>query len=360
MRYRAMKELGYKEAPVKVLPPETEAKKLRAYIQKDNIAFGQNDWDLLDNEWDVAELGEFGLECDFLGTEEEEEKKMPTAEDVQDDDFDEDEAKKDETTTRKGDLFLLGAHRLMCGDSTKEEEVKKLCNGYEVDLLVTDPPYNVSYTEKNIYLNKADGGNRNVSGISNDNLNDDDFRIFLISAFRNAHSVMKKGAAFYIWHAALKSHFFTNIANEIGLRVRQVLIWVKNMFVLGMQDYQWKHEPCLYGWKEGTHYFIDNRSLTTIIEEKKPSKSDLHPTMKPIPLIARNIENSSREGEIVLDLFGGSGTTMMAAEQLNRKCFMMEYSPVYIDVIVKRWEALTGKKAVYIGNIEDGAKWADE
>lgn len=127
-----------------------------------------------------------------------------------------------------------------------------------------------------------------------------------------------------------------------------------------MQDYQWKHEPCLYGWKEGSHYFIDNRSLTTIIEEKKPSKSDLHPTMKPIPLIARNIENSSREGEIVLDLFGGSGTTMMAAEQLNRKCFMMEYFPIYIDVIVKRWEALTGKKAVYIGNVKDGAKWADE
>lgn len=168
---------------------------------------------------------------------------------------------------------------------------------------------------------------------------------------------MRSGAAFYIWYSSSQVIAFTSVANEVGLQVRQNLIWNKNTFVLGRQDYQWKHEPCLYGWKDGAHYFVDNRSLTTVIDENKPQRSDLHPTMKPIPLIARNIENSSKEKEIVLDIFGGSGTTLMAAEQLNRKCYMMEFSPIYVDVIIKRWEEMTGKKAEFVGNVADEADW---
>lgn len=302
MRYRAMKELGYKEAPVKVLPTATEAKKLRAYIQKDNIAFGQNDWDLLGNEWDVAELEDFGLECDFLGGVEETTESM-SAENVEDDDFDEESVKQEQTTIQRGDMFILGEHRLMCGDSTKLDEVKKLCEGHQVDLLVTDPPYNVGYTKKT--QGEAFANSKRVSSeIANDDLSDADFRGFLTDALSNARDVMRSGAAFYIWYASSQVVAFTSVANEVGLQVRQNLIWNKNTLVLGRQDYQWKHEPCLYGWKDGAHYFVDNRSLTTVIDEKKPQRSDLHPTMKPIPLIARNIENSSKEGEVILDIFG--------------------------------------------------------
>lgn len=349
MRYRAMKELGYKDAPVKVLPAETDAKKLRAYIQKDNIAFGQNDWDLLGNEWDIEELQDFGLECDFLTDLDIDKGNENTMDNVQEDDFDPDSVQEDEIEVKLGDIFQLGNHRLMCGDSTKDEFVNALCDEKQMDMLLTDPPYNVDYTGKSSELKNKK--------IANDAMPEDSFRTFLLSVFNLAASHLKKGGAFYIWHADLEGVAFRNSVDGTGsLLLKQTLIWNKNSFVLGRQDYQWKHEPCLYGWKEGgPHYFINDRSLSTVIDMNKPQRADLHPTMKPIELFAYCINNSSKVGENVLDLFGGSGTSIIASEQLGRKCYMMEFSPHFVNVIIKRWETLTGQKAIKLCNILDSS-----
>lgn len=349
MRYRAMKELGYKDAPVKVLPAETDAKKLRAYIQKDNIAFGQNDWDLLGNEWDIEELQDFGLECDFLTDLDIDKGNENTMDNVQEDDFDPDSVQEDEIEVKLGDIFQLGNHRLMCGDSTKEEFVNALCDEKQMDMLLTDPPYNVDYTGKSSELKNKK--------IANDAMPEDSFRTFLLSVFNLAALHLKKGGAFYIWHADSEGVAFINSVDGTGsLLLKQTLIWNKNSFVLGRQDYQWKHETCLYGWKEGgPHYFINDRSLSTVIDMNKPQRADLHPTMKPIELFAYCINNSSKVGENVLDLFGGSGTSIIASEQLGRKCYMMEFSPHFVNVIIKRWETLTGQKAIKLCNILDSS-----
>lgn len=349
MRYRAMKELGYKDAPVKVLPAETDAKKLRAYIQKDNIAFGQNDWDLLGNEWDIEELQDFGLECDFLTDLDIDKGNENTMDNVQEDDFDPDSVQGDEIEVKLGDIFQLGNHRLMCGDSTKDEFVNALCDEKQMDMLLTDPPYNVDYTGKSSELKNKK--------IANDAMPEDSFRTFLLSVFNLAASHLKKGGAFYIWHADSEGVAFRNSVDGTGsLLLKQTLIWNKNSFVLGRQDYQWKHETCLYGWKEGgPHYFINDRSLSTVIDMNKPQRADLHPTMKPIELFAYCINNSSKVGENVLDLFGGSGTSIIASEQLGRKCYMMEFSPHFVNVIIKRWETLTGQKAIKLCNILDSS-----
>lgn len=214
--------------------------------------------------------------------------------------------------------------------------------------------------------------------IANDDLEtDEEFREFFRSAFTNALTALKPGGAFYVWFASTRGFDFYEAAREAGMEIRQQIIWVKNIFALGRQDYQWRHEPCMYGWKDGgAHYFINSRNestvyddqpdldkitkadavdllrkiydseATTVIREKKPSASKLHPTMKPVGLIGYQVANSSRRGEAVLDLFGGSGTTMIACEQLGRRCYMIEYDPHYCDVIIDRWETFTGKKAV--------------
>lgn len=255
----------------------------------------------------------------------------------------------------------------MVGDSTSAHDVNLLCDDELMDLVVTDPPYNVAIS------------NSQGMTIENDDMDHSNFLDFLTACFENMNDHLRAGGAFYIWHASRTQSEFEQALNQVGLEVREQLIWNKNALVLGRQDYQWKHEPCFYGWKSGAgHYFVDTRTLTTVlddpdldidtmkkdelkktlkeilsnytettvIDEKKPTKDDLHPTMKPIPLIARQIKNSSRPGENVLDLFGGSGTTLIACEQLGRKCYMMEYDPVYADVIIDRWEKFTGKKAV--------------
>lgn len=239
-------------------------------------------------------------------------------------------------------------------------------NNREADMVLTDPPYNVNVE------------NSQGMKIQNDNMDNKAFGEFLTRAFKNLSEILKAGGAFYIWFASREHINFEKALNENGLKVRQEIIWNKNMFILGNQDYQWKHEPCLYGWKDGAaHYFIDDRTQatviedkhqdfrklkkeelvkmleeiyadkisTTIIEENKPTINDLHPTMKPIKLLSRLIKNSSRIDECVVDLFGGSGSTLIACEQLSRPCYMMELDPKYCDVIVKRWETLTGKKA---------------
>lgn len=205
-----------------------------------------------------------------------------------------------------------------------------------MDLLITDPPYNVAYV----------GKTKDALTIQNDSMEDDAFRSFLTDAFISADSIMKQGASFYIWHADSEGFNFRYAVKAVGWMLKQNLVWVKNSLVMGRQDYQWKHEPCLYGWKDGaSHNWYAGRSETTTLEFDRPNRNDLHPTMKPIPLFAYQIQNSTKEGDCVLDSFGGSGTTLIACEQLKRKAFLMELDPHYCDVIIARWEKLTGNKA---------------
>jgi site-specific DNA-methyltransferase (adenine-specific) len=249
---------------------------------------------------------------------------------------DEDEAPEvpDEAITKPGDIYQLGRHRLMCGDSTSQTDMEKLCNGQLVDMWLTDPPYNVAY----------EGGTGLT--IKNDDMEDDQFRQFLRDAYVTADIVMKPGAVFYIWHADSEGFNFRAAAKDAGWKVRQTLVWKKSSLVMGRQDYQWIHEPCLYGWKDGAgHLWASDRKQTTILEFNKPKKNGEHPTMKPVELFAYQLQNNTKGGDIVLDSFGGSGTTMIAAEKYGRTAFLMELDPKYCDVIVKRWEEFTGNKA---------------
>lgn len=239
--------------------------------------------------------------------------------------------------TKTGDLWVLGDHRLLCGDSTSIEDMKRLADGKVVDMWLTDPPYNVAY----------EGGTKEKLTIKNDEMGDDQFRQFLRDAYTAADTVMKPGAVFYIWHADSEGYNFRGAARDAGWTVRQCLIWKKSSLVMGRQDYHWKHEPCLYGWKEGAaHLWTSDRRQTTVLEFDKPSRNGEHPTMKPVALFEYQMMNSTNKGDIVLDSFGGSGTTMIAAEKNGRKAMLMELDPHYCDVIVSRWESFTGKKAV--------------
>lgn len=335
MRYEACKKLGYKELPCKVISSETDAGTLCAYVVKDNGGYGEWDFDALANEWDEELLDVAGIDLPEI--------KIPS-EQAEEDDFD--ESAHVETRCKAGDIWQLGEHRLMCGDSTETNDVKKLMGGAVADMLLTDPPYNVSYSSKNEFLNKYEKGNSIQTEIINDAMSSEDFKIFLTKAFKCAFDVLKKGGPFYVWHATQEQLNFVIALNENGLIVRQQLIWLKNNMVLGLQDYQWKHEPCMYGWKKGaSHYFTNDRTKTTVIDCNKPNRNGEHPTMKPIELMGECVNNSSKEGELVLDLFGGSGSTLIACEQLNRKCYTMELDPHYCDVILARWEKFTGKTA---------------
>lgn len=260
-----------------------------------------------------------------------------------------------EPRSKQGEIYQLGRHRLMCGDSTSPQDVQTLVGGAQVDLLLTDPPYNVDY--------------QGTAGkFKNDKMEDTAFRRFLTDAFSNAAMVMKPGAPFYIWHADSEGYNFRGACRDAMLRVRQCLIWVKSSLVMGRQDFQWKHEPCLYGeseieedahepclygWTEGKkHYFFKNRRQTTVLNFDKPVKSAEHPTMKPVKLFDYQMQCSSREGDAVLDLFAGSGTTIVAAEQNGRRAYCMELDPKYVDVIIDRWEKFTGRKAVCLSKKE--------
>lgn len=360
-RLMALKELGYEEVPVIRLDDLTDEQR-RAYTLIHNQTTMNTGFDLdILNE----ELANIDLDMSMFGFEEIEEPEI----DIKDDDFDiEDLEPIKEPKTKRGEIYKLGNHYLMCGDSTNPDDVEKLMNGKQADLVVTDPPYNVAIS------------NSQGMTIENDDMSDDDFKEFLYKAFNCLNNSLKEGGAFYVWFASKEHINFEQALNENGLQVRQCLIWVKQHFNLGRQDYKWKHEPCLYGWKDGAgHYFIDEFNhptvfedkidfdnlkkdeaiqmlkdiyndgiSTTVIHEDKPTMNDLHPTMKPLRLLARLIRNSSKENEIVLDLFGGSGSTLITCEQLNRQCYMMEYDPVYVDVIIDRYEHLTGKKAVKV------------
>jgi len=241
----------------------------------------------------------------------------------------------EEPITKPGDLWILGNHRLLCGDSTNPQHLQRLMDGQLADLWLTDPPYNVDY----------EGGTG--LKIQNDNMADGEFRQFLCDVYSTANQVLKPGAAFYIWHADSEGYNFRGAAQDNGWKVRQCLIWLKSSLVMGRQDYQWKHEPCLYGWTDGAaHTWNSDRKQTTILEFDKPKKNGQHPTMKPVDLFQYQIDNSTKPNQLVLDSFGGSGTTIIACERIRRHARLMELDPAYCDVIVQRWSEFTGKDAV--------------
>lgn len=310
---------------------KTNSKKRKKLALLDNSTGDKAIYDLdnLSADFELEELPELGLE------------DLPAAS-VEDAEITEDEvlnAEDVETKVKKGDIWQLGEHRLMCGDSTVITDVEKLMNGKKADLLLTDPPYNVAY----------EGKTEEKLTIKNDKQDDNTFLQFLTDAFSNACNFIKEGASFYIWHADSEGFNFRSAIKNSGLTLKQTLIWVKNSMVMGRQDYQWKHEPCLYGWKEGAaHTWLSDRKQTTVLEFDRPTRFLEHPTMKPVALFAYEIQNSANKSGIVLDLFGGSGSTLIACEQLKRKCFMMELDEHYCDVIITRWEKLTGKKAVLL------------
>lgn len=373
-RLKAAKKLGLQKVPVMVADDLTDdqAKALRL-VDNRTSEVATWDFDLLQKELDGIEMdmNQYRFDYDelmFQGEEEIIEDDPPEADDEK------------EPTAKRGDIWVLGDHRIMCGDSTSEDDVGKLMGGRKADLLETDPPYNVAYGARGKQYKERGGYGCGMQEreILNDNMSSKEFREFLTKAFKRASDSLKAGGAFYVWLASKEHVNFETALNRAGLEVKQQLIWNKSSFTLGRQDYQWKHEPCLYGWKDGAaHYFVDSRAettvyedrkpnvnkmtkqelkdyvkellddrqATTVINEDKPSSSREHPTMKPLKLIGYQIKNSSRKGDLVLDLFAGSGSTLMACEQLGRTCYTMELDPKYVDVVIKRWEEFTGKKA---------------
>ena len=363
-RFKAAKFLKLKTVPVLIADDLTE-EQIKAFRLADNKTGELVDWDieLLYSELDDLtgfDMTMFGFEDIDFSLDDFEEVEKEEGEEA---DTDSEEKPKVEY----GDIYQLGRHRLMCGDSTSAEDMARLIDGAVIDLYVTDPPYNVAYQ----------GGTDEAMTIMNDSMDDVSFRQFLRDAFAVANNHLKPGGAFYIWHADSEGLNFRAAVKETGWLLKQSIIWVKNAIVLGRQDYQWKHEPCLYGWKDGaSHYFVDNRSLATVIEEDeenlkemtkselisyiktmqdtspttvfyedKPVRNDIHPTMKPLKLIARCVLNSSKKGDKILDSFNGGGSTLMVCERSERIGYAMELDPVYVERTIKRWEEETGLTA---------------
>lgn len=324
MRLKACKEAGLNEVPVikaSSLTPDQQ----REFIIKDNLGFGEWDWELIANEWDAEQVTDWGLEIpDFAIKAEASEDDYEVPDEIQ-------------TDIVLGDLFEIGDHRLLCGDSTQTDTFKALFGEQLADLVVTDPPYNVA-------IQGGDHSNpdrKNGKKIENDCMSDEDFYQFLYDFYTALGSYTKPGGAWYVWYASRETVNFHKAMNDAGLTPKQQLIWLKSSIVMGRQDYQWKHEPCIYGWKEGAaHGWYSDRKQTTILEFDRPSRNAEHPTMKPIPLFAYQIGNSSKQGDIVADGFGGSGTTMVASHQMGRKCYMVEFDPKYCQVIVDRMRKL--------------------
>jgi site-specific DNA-methyltransferase (adenine-specific) len=319
MRLKACKEAGIKQIPIIKASDLTEDEQ-RQFIIKDNVGFGEWDWDMIANEWDTEQLTEWGLDVPYMGVDLE----------AEEDDF---EVPEDgiETDIVLGDLFEIGEHRLLCGDSTQTDTFEKLFNGQLADLVVTDPPYNVAY----------EGKTKDALTIKNDSMSNDAFYQFLYDFYTALGSYTKAGGAWYVWHADSEGANFRLAMKNAGIMVKQCLIWVKQTMVMGRQDYQWKHEPCLYGWKEGAaHEWYSDRKQTTILNFDRPQRNAEHPTMKPIPLFSYQIGNSSKQGDIVADGFGGSGTTMVACHQMQRKAYLVEFDPKYCQVIIDRMRKL--------------------
>lgn len=335
-RLKVLKEMGIVEVECIIVDlDKTNEKALNIALNKI-----QGDWDEEKLEALLQELKLEDFDTNLTGFDfDEVDEILKDVNGSKEDDFDVDSAYEEieEPITKPGDVWILGKHRLMCGDSAQKEDVMRLMNNQDADMLLTDPPYNVDYVGKTSEALK----------IKNDNMSDNQFYEFLKKVFENMYSVTKEGASIYVFHADTEGLNFRKAFKDAGYKLAECLIWKKDCFVMGRQDYQWQHEPILYGWKEGaTHHFINDRTQSTILEFDRPRQSSLHPTMKPIDLVARLLKNSSKENDKILDLFGGSGSTIIAAEQLNRNCYTMELDPKYCDVIVKRWESLTNKEAI--------------
>lgn len=324
-RLMAAKDEGIREVPCVFVDYLTEAQK-KSYILADNRMALDAGWDkeLLKVEIEALQAEDFDL--GLTGFDEKELASFFDADnDVHEDDFDVDAELEKPPVTKTGDVWLLGRHRLVCGDSTKEKTYTTLMKGEQANLVVTDPPYNVNY--------------QGTAGkIKNDNLQNDQFYTFLLSAFTCMEKAMAKDASIYVFHADTEGLNFRKAFDAARFYLSGTCIWKKQSLVLGRSPYQWQHEPCLYGWKKnGKHQWYSDRKQTTIWEFDKPQKNGDHPTMKPVPLIAYPIKNSSMTNCIVLDPFGGSGSTLIACEQTGRICRTIELDEKYCDVIVKRY-----------------------
>lgn len=343
-RVTAAKNIGMSKVPCVSCDDLTDAQR-RALTLVDNQTTMMTGWDedLLAYELDTLscefDMTDFGFTDEMVGMAETIEVEEDEVPDVI------------ECRAKRGEIWKLGSHRVMCGDATCQDDVQKLSGGGFCDLLLTDPPYNVALGQ-HMRPSEARQLHRRTDGlvIDNDSWDSDEgFTEFLKSAFDNAMAMLNPGSAFYIWHADTQRGNFLEACKRSGMTVRECLVWAKNTFTLGRQDYQWKHEPCLYGWKDGaSHSWYSDRKQSTILEFDKPTANEEHPTMKPVALMAYLIQNSTRKGDVVLDVFGGSGSTLMACEETGRKCFTMELDPHYCDVIIARWEQKTGGSAVLL------------
>ena len=340
-RLLAAKKLKLKRVPC-IDASDMTPEQIAEYRYLDN-KLNESDWnmEILKEDLDKLDFSDFDLNWDDF-----EPMNAEDDADIVEDDYEEE--LPEEPKAKRGQIYKLGRHRLMCGDSTSVEDVTRLMGGTMADLLITDPPYNVNYgTDKKLSKEQEKKKKNDGHVILNDKMQDDDFRAFLTSAFSAADAVMKPGACFYIWHADSEGYNFRGACRDVGWQLRQTIIWNKNSFVMGRQDYQWKHEPCLYGWKEGAgHLWASDRKQSTVIDMQRPTKADIHPTMKPIALFDYQIKNNTKGEDTVLDLFDGSGTTIMACEQDGRKACCMELDPRYVDAAIDRWEKFTGQKAV--------------
>lgn len=340
-RLLASKKLGLQEVPC-VIADDLSPAQIKAFRIADNKVSEYAQWkdDMLKVE--LEELEEMDFDLDSVNIDYSDFDIALDLEDIQEDAYNEDDDIIEEAPkipySKEQDIWLLGKHRLMCGDSTKQEDVEKLMDGEKADLVVTDPPYNVAVNNEDIESLKA--RNRRLDGliIQNDKMTASEFPIFLEKIFARYYETMKEGASIYVFYADSETINFMTKFTEAGFHFAQNCIWNKQQFVMTRKDYHYKHEPCLYGWKLGkAHNWYTDRKQSSVWDFDRPFKNELHPTMKPIDLIKYPIGNSSKKGDVVLDLFGGSGSTLIASDTLSRKSYLMELDPRYVDVIVKRY-----------------------
>ena len=344
-RLIAAKEEGIKEVPCVLVDYLTEAQK-KAYIIADNRYAEDAGWDEELLRIEIESLQEEAFDISLTGFDDEEISKLfgNDTSDIEDDDFDLNKALEEAAFVEKGDIWKVGRHTLMCGDATSPDDVDKLMEDKRANLVITDPPYGVSF--------KSSSG----LTIKNDSMKNDEFYIFLFAAFDCVQKHLEKGAAAYVFHADTEGLNFRKAFVDAGFHLAGVCIWVKNALVLGRSDYQWQHEPVLYGFlKDGKHPWYSDRKQTTIWNFDKPKRNENHPTSKPIDLLAYPITNSSQENAIVIDTFGGSGSTLIACEKTNRICYTMELDEKYASVILRRYVENTNDE-VNVFVIRDGKK----